>query len=144
MNKSYVVLDSGIFLATIMNEPFTSNSKRLIADLVLANMQIVVPALFHYKVVATLRKWLYRGMISLPDAIFAREELLTRTLIYILDFSLLRRAFDLATQYNRPTAYDSQYLAVAERYNCEFWTADEKLYNAIRQQNPYIRWIGNY
>ena len=60
------------------------------------------------------------------------------------DDSLLKRAYELATQYNRPTAYDSQYLAVAERLNCEFWTADERLANAVGNDLSWVRWVGNF
>jgi predicted nucleic acid-binding protein len=44
---------------------------------------------------------------------------------------------------NRPTAYDAQYLALAERLACDFWTADERLFNAASQQLPYVKWVGN-
>jgi predicted nucleic acid-binding protein len=60
------------------------------------------------------------------------------------DVALLRRAYELATQFNRPTAYDSQYLAVAERLNCEFWTADQRLFNAAHEQLPWVKWVGNF
>ena len=26
----------------------------------------------------------------------------------------------------------------------EFWTADERLYNAVRQDFPHIHWLGDY
>ncbi|MBL8156360.1 MAG: type II toxin-antitoxin system VapC family toxin [Anaerolineae bacterium] len=54
-----------------------------------------------------------------------------------------RRAYELATEYNHPTAYDAQYLAVAERYQCDFWTADERLFNAVSGRFPSIYWLGD-
>jgi len=39
--------------------------------------------------------------------------------------------------------HDSQYLALAERLECEFWTADERLFNAIVRDFSWIRWLGN-
>ncbi|MBC8099768.1 MAG: type II toxin-antitoxin system VapC family toxin [Armatimonadetes bacterium] len=47
---------------------------------------------------------------------------------------LYRRAYELAEQLSLPTAYDAQYLAVAEHLGCDFWTADERLYNAVTVQ----------
>ena len=58
------------------------------------------------------------------------------------DEGLLRRGYELATAYNRPTAYDAQYLALAERLDCTFWTADERLFNAVKDQFTDIRWLG--
>ena len=48
----------------------------------------------------------------------------------------------LATRFNRPTAYDAKYLALAEMMNCEFWTADERLFNAVRDELSWVRWLG--
>jgi len=52
--------------------------------------------------------------------------------------------YALAAQFNRPAAYDSQYLAVAERLGCEFWTADERLYNAVKTHLSWVKWLGNF
>jgi hypothetical protein len=35
-------------------------------------------------------------------------------------------------QFSLPATYDAHYLALAERENCEFWTADTRLFNAIK------------
>ncbi len=40
--------------------------------------------------------------------------------------------------------YDALYLVVAEALDCQFITADEKLYNAVKDQLPYTVWIGDY
>jgi predicted nucleic acid-binding protein len=47
-----------------------------------------------------------------------------------------------ATRFNRPAAYDAHYLALAEMMNCEFWTADERLFNAVRDKLSWVRWLG--
>ena len=31
-----------------------------------------------------------------------------------------------------------------ERLSCEFWTADERLFNAVRSQLTWVKWIGNF
>lgn len=37
---------------------------------------------------------------------------------------------------------DTVYLALAQLNHCDFWTADEKLYNAVRHALPWVKWIG--
>jgi predicted nucleic acid-binding protein len=46
-------------------------------------------------------------------------------------------AFKIAVKYKR-TFYDSLYLALSVRETGEFVTADEKFYNAVRQDFPQI------
>ncbi|MBI3942280.1 MAG: type II toxin-antitoxin system VapC family toxin [Chloroflexi bacterium] len=55
---------------------------------------------------------------------------------------MLQLAWDLAQTLNRPRAYDTAYLALAQMQQCDFWTADEKLYNATKAHLPWVRWIG--
>ena len=55
---------------------------------------------------------------------------------------LHRRAFELADELGLSAAYDAHYLAVAEAHECEFWTADERLFNAVREGFPLIRLLG--
>ncbi|MBN1285209.1 MAG: type II toxin-antitoxin system VapC family toxin [Anaerolineae bacterium] len=62
----------------------------------------------------------------------------------LMDDDLLRRAYDLATRFNRPTAYDAQYLAVAERLACEFWTADDRLFHAVAGELPWVRRLSDF
>jgi hypothetical protein len=35
-------------------------------------------------------------------------------------------------------------MALAERLNCEFWTADERLVNSTQGQFDHIRWLGSW
>lgn len=143
MPTSYTVLDSGILLATIQSEAYTDNAKRLIAQLDEQQVEIVAPALLHYEMIAVVRKWVYREIMTVEQAESALHTLLRYPVLTVTDAPLLHRAFELATEHNRPTAYDAQYLAVAERYQCDFWTADERLYNAVSSKLPYVRWLGN-
>ena len=57
---------------------------------------------------------------------------------------LLAQAYEVATRFNLPRTYDAEYLALAERLNCEFWTADEVLVNSVQAKFPNIRWLGNF
>jgi predicted nucleic acid-binding protein len=48
----------------------------------------------------------------------------------------------LATRFNRPAAYDAHYLALAEMMNCEFRTADRWLFNVVKDELAWVRWLG--
>jgi predicted nucleic acid-binding protein len=55
------------------------------------------------------------------------------------DETLTQSAFDWTLRLGRTAAYDSFYLALAERLGCELWTADRRLRNAV--DLPWLRGI---
>ncbi len=57
---------------------------------------------------------------------------------------LHRRAWELARHFGRPAAYDAHYLALAEMKGCPLWTADKRLFNAVRAELDWVHWLGNY
>lgn len=140
----WVVADSGILLASVLPELLNPKSKALLRLWLQESIEIAAPTLFRYELVAVMRKNVARGILSVAEAVRSREFLLEYSVQLFMDDDLLRRGYELATRFNRPTAYDSQYLAVAERLNCEFWTADERLYNALRQDLTWVKWLGNF
>ena len=56
--------------------------------------------------------------------------------------SIQESALEFATRFNRPKAYDAQYLALADLLGCELWTADRRLVSAVAGKLPWVRWIG--
>ncbi len=143
MPTSYTVLDSGVLLATVQTETYTEHAKTLINQLAQRQVQLIAPTLLQYEFVSVARKWVYRELTTPEKAKAALDTLLHYPVTMFVDEALLRRAYELAAEHNRPTAYDAQYLAVAERYQCDFWTADERLYNAVNAQFPNIYWLGS-
>lgn len=140
----WVVTDSSILLATVLVETYSDAAESLIRSWSQNGLQIAAPTLLRYEMVAVVRKHVARGALNPQHGLEAREKLLSQTMTFILDDDLLRRGYELATRFNRPTAYDTQYLAVAERLNCEFWTADERLYNAVHNDLNWVKWLGNF
>jgi predicted nucleic acid-binding protein len=96
-----------------------------------------------YELVAVSRKAVYQGRITSEEGIRALDLFLSYSVVTHFDDALLKRAYEIATTLNRPTAYDAQYLALAERLNCSFWTADERLYNSAQARLSNLFWLGN-
>ncbi|MAS32764.1 MAG: DNA-binding protein [Anaerolineaceae bacterium] len=144
MTTSSIVCDASLILSTVLNEPQTQKAKALLQTCEQSEVQLAAPYLFHYEIISVIRRNVYIGKITAEEGINIRDTILKMPIQLMSDDSLLKRAYELATQYNRPTAYDSQYLAVAERLNCEFWTADERLVNAVGNDLSWVRWVGNF
>ena len=141
---TYVVLDSGIYIASVFLEPYTTQAKHLIKKLQSNRVIFVAPHLLMYELVSTIRKGVYQGCVLPNDAVRIRDRLLNQSIDLYLDQPSLKRAYDLATELNRVRAYDTQFLALAERFQCDFWTTDEKFYNIAQTHYPTARWTGNY
>lgn len=141
---AWVVADSSLVLATVLVEPLTHLARSLWQAWETSAVDIAAPALIRYEWVSVIRKTVHQQRLTSPDATVARQVLNTYPITFMLDDSLLDRAYDLAITFQRPTAYDAQYLAVAERLQCDFWTADERLYNAVHRHLPWVKWLGNY
>jgi len=138
-----IVLDSGAYLAALLpNEPLALQAKNLLIWVEKNVFTLSAPVLLHYEVVAIARKSVYRQRISSENAELVISSVLGRPIALYVSLKLAQRAYKLAETHNLPTAYDAQYLAVAEHLGCGFWTADEKLVNSVSAQLPWVKWIG--
>jgi predicted nucleic acid-binding protein len=105
---------------------------------------LVAPPLWGYEVTSVIRKKVHRGKLT-PTV----EEQLLRSLLH-LPIQLLEpvglheHAWRLARHFNRPAAYDMHYVALAEILDCPFWTSDECLYSAVRQELSWIHCLGSH
>jgi predicted nucleic acid-binding protein len=140
-----VVVDSGVLLSEMLpDEPLNTHAIQLLDYWQQNIVELTAPILIRYELVAVLRKVVYQKRINEAQGKRLLAGALAYPIQYFLEENLLNRAYELATLYNRPTAYDSQYLALAEKLQCEFWTSDERLYNAVQNKLSWINWLGNF
>lgn len=57
--------------------------------------------------------------------------------------TIFDEAYKIAVKHKR-TFYDSLYLALSVKENCEFVTADEKFYNAVKRDFPKMILLANW
>jgi predicted nucleic acid-binding protein len=104
---------------------------------------VCAPSLLYAEVTSTIRERVYRGTLRAEHAgSLLNEALDWRIAIWTDVRSIQASALEFATRFNRPKAYDAQYLAVAAALGCELWTADRRLVNAVAGQLPWVHWIG--
>jgi predicted nucleic acid-binding protein len=76
--------------------------------------------------------------LTLEEGITASDVLGEQDIIFYYSPMSVKAALDFAKRYNRPTLYDSFYMAVAKEIESELWTADRKLVNSL---NDEIVWV---
>ena len=138
-----LVLDASIAVKWLNPHESLADKANLIRDdYERGHISLLVPAFWEYEVANGLNKAVARGhlteaegreAISLLLALHAQKEPLPSP----------HESYELARRHQR-SVYDSWYLHLAEKTGCEFWTADQKLYNALKDTVPWLRWLADY
>jgi predicted nucleic acid-binding protein len=141
---SWIVIDSGVLIASAVEETYTRQADALLAWIRSQPLTMAAPTLLRYEVTATLRKLAHRGSIAAPDGERLLRQLLKTPIDLMLDDALIERAYALATDHGLPSAYDAQYLAVAERLGCALWTFDKRLFNTVHERLSWVNYVVNF
>lgn len=146
MNTKCTVVDTSIVIKWAIKEEYTDLALALLADWTGNGTIILAPALLSYEATNVFHQRIRRDAYPFEDARRALDEIIYELIVF--DFAstpaLHIRAIQLSQQFALPAAYDAQYLALAESKQCEFWTADRRLWNSIRDKLPWVRWLGDY
>lgn len=107
-------------------------------------VNLVAPGWWVVECVSGIRMSLYAKRITTEQAHMAIDDLfLLEVETQPLDISLCKSALGWATRLQQARAYDAFYIALAERLQAEFWTADRRLANAAQQLGVnWVHWIG--
>jgi len=141
---SWVCVDAGIVLKLVLNEPDTPMAEALWEFWANNGFRPIAPSLFPFEITAVIRKAIRQDRLSAARGQQAlRQALAFGVRLYTFP-GIHERALELAVQFNRPSAYDEHYLALAEKTGNEFWTADERLYNAVHGKLSWVRWLGEF
>jgi predicted nucleic acid-binding protein len=103
---------------------------------------LVAPRLLRYEVTNALHQARRAGRLDDETAPAALRIAIGQPIRFYDDASLHDAALAIARRFNRPASYDSHYLALAEQLGIEFWTLDERLFNAVRHRLPWVRLVG--
>ena len=140
MTAYLVVVDASFAVRLLLPGPDQSTYRTQAMEWTTNGIEFVAPTLWLYEMTSALTKIARLGDLG-PDE--ARNALaLTHQLGVRLvppDEALTHSAFDWTKRLGRTSAYDSFYLALAERLECELWTADRRLRNAV--DVPWVRGI---
>ena len=144
--KRAIVVDTSIVLKWVLDEPDSATALELLNRWIREGIVIQAPALLTYEVTNALFQRVRKGEITVAKAIQALKDVLFPELVLnFLEYAeLSKRAITLAQQYSLPATYDTHYLALAEHEKCEYWTADSRLCNAVRDKLPWVRQLNEY
>lgn len=134
-----VCLDAGLIVKLVTLEPDSPQVEAAFQKWKGQGVDLVAPAFAAAEVDSVLRQKVLRGDLTeeLADAAFRLASQLPIGLDLALDCRW--RAWEIARVFTFPTVYDAVYLALAEMRQCEFWTADRRLYERVKEQLAFVR-----
>lgn len=91
-----------------------------------------------------LYKRVRRGELSLDEAKTQLKSFLAWFRTADQTPEMHARALEIASELGQKAAYDAQYLALAETWNADFWTADEQFWKSAHERYPFVRFVGHY
>lgn len=141
---SQICVDASVVLKLLLFETDSEKAQALWASWVEQDIEPVAPCHLACEVISVIRNHVYRRTISAETGQVAFEAFGAQGITLVHPDRLNSRAWELAEQYNRPTAYDTQYLALAEALGCELWTADRRLINALAGAIPWVRRLDEF
>ncbi len=132
-----VCVDACVIVKVVTNEPDSNLANALVLRWATEDYRVLIPQFAYAEIDSQLRKKVTRNIITQQKADEAYTFVSRIPLIAHGDQRHRQRAWEIATQLNEPTVYDAVYLAIAELRDCEFWTADERLFNKVHGQQRF-------
>ena len=127
-----LAVDASIALKLVLREPDSLAAQSVWQSWTSSGEMVFAPELFWAETLSVVRRKVHQGFHSEADGEESYGVLANLAVQIRHPDDLYQVAWQLANRFNRPTIYDSCYLALAEIIGCEFWTADRRLANAVR------------
>jgi predicted nucleic acid-binding protein len=135
-----VVLDSNLGVALVIPLPYSEAAIYQMQQWLISDVELIVPTLWSYEVVSTLRKASVAMKLSAEQMTIALQSIFALQIQEVPPTPLLhQRSLEWSILLNQTVAYDAAFLALAESLGAEFWTADRRLVNTVRALG--IGWV---
>ncbi len=139
-----IVIDSGVLVkAYFSDEDGHTEAQSLIGDYATGNITFQAPTLITYEIINACLVASRMARFPKKKAKELMDEMLGIEIIKEDIDPLKDRIFEISAKYNR-SAYDGAYIAIAESRHIPFLTGDKKLFNSLKHQFAFVKWIGDY
>jgi predicted nucleic acid-binding protein len=136
-----VVVDASLVLRLVIDEPGSLAAQALWEAWKENRTSIAAPTLLIYEAVNGLHRAWKGGWLTVDEVKESITLLIRFPIHYYSPQELADRAAQLARDFQLEATYDTFYMALAEMLNCEFWTGDRRLYNAVQRKAKFVHSI---
>ncbi|MEW6524538.1 MAG: type II toxin-antitoxin system VapC family toxin [Bacillota bacterium] len=150
--SNYVCLDTSVIIKILLPEDDSDKATALINSVIQSRQVIVLPVFAWAEVGTVLLQRHRRGMLTAQEIDDLWSEFKQFPGIeYLGDEMIMDLTWKISQSFSMMTTlYDASFLAVAEVVaertgeTCEFWTADEKLVNALNGRKGYVKLLKDF
>jgi predicted nucleic acid-binding protein len=140
-DRKTLVIDASLAIRAI--SPLADQSQDILkqlADWHRERVRLVAPEIWLAEVVSILRQAIYAHILPREEDRVAVENIFRLSVEVIhSDQSLCQQTLAWVERLGQSKAYDSFYLALAERPGAGLWTSDRRLFNRMQQLG--INWV---
>ena len=140
-NGLWVIGASVLAKVFLKDEDHASIAEGIVSQFVTASIELVAPQFILYEIPSAIEIAVRRQRLAANDARQAIRDFFELGIPTLGDRDTLQRMIDSAYQRAEQLGcrmYDALYLVVVEALECRFVTADERLYNTVKEQLPYV------
>jgi len=138
---NFLVIDASLMIKLLLPNDQQTHIQQLMSDWHQAQYHFYAPSLWRYETTSAITKAVHFQIVTVFEAQQALELLKNFEIeLVIPDANLVDLAVDWTLRLKRAAAYDSFYVALAEQLKTELWTADKRLYHAVKQD--WVRYAG--
>jgi len=128
----------------VRGEPWRKKARKFLRDSIATGIILIAPPLFEYETESVLQRRLQSGAMTISETDTALARLSAIGVQTLAHPDMIKRARDIARQFNQPNIYDALYAALAELRSCEFWTADKAFYAAVNSGLSFVKYLLHY
>lgn len=150
MRTDIVIVDTSLAVKWVAQEPDSAQALALLSEWAQRGAIVAAPALLAYEVANAIHQKVRSSVLPVSAAPAALANFHAIGIAFrlpndpTLAAALSMRALEIARDYTLGATYDTQFLSLAEHEDCEYWTADRRFYETVRQDHPRVRWLGAY
>jgi predicted nucleic acid-binding protein len=138
-----LVVDSSVAVKWFIVEPHSAEARRILDDYQNGALSFLAPDLIYAEFGNVIwKKHLFQGLAAVDAQNIITTFRALRFTITPAEF-LLENAYNVAVMH-RQTVYDSLYLALSLRENCQLVTADEMFVKAVGATFPNLVGLANW
>jgi predicted nucleic acid-binding protein len=138
-----VVIDSSVAAKWFLAEPHSDKALDILEAKKAKELVLLAPEFIYAEVGNILWRRVTSGTLADSDAQLFIDDFSNVQFTLVSSASLLKDAYKLGVTHKR-TVYDSLYIALSLREQCELVTADAKLFNAIGTRFPNVVLLANW